>query len=427
MMRMLFGHPTNPFAKTQLAKCISASCEIFESVTRRYPKPDWEIDSTKIDGQHVPVRVEVVWERPFCKLVHFNRVLPRQQKSQPKILLLAPMSGHFATLLRDTVRAFLPHAEVYISDWADARFVPLAAGNFDLETYVDYLISMMAALGSDTHVVAVCQATVPTLVAIAQMETSNSPHVPRTMMLIGGPIDTRVSPTAVNKLAKERGLDWFRRNAIVEIPFGYPGSARRVYPGFLQIGAFLGMNAGRHVRAHQELFKDIVRGDDQSAEKRRQFYNEYFAFMDLTAEFYLQTLERVFVGHALPEGHITHRGSPVDLSTIRRVALFTIEGEHDDICGLGQTEAAHSLCTGIPQTKKMHHVQPGVGHYGIFSGTTFRQQILPRILEFITLHSNVAPIFHPRRSAMHNKWVRLPRNFAFGWRRAAAALLSLVT
>jgi poly(3-hydroxybutyrate) depolymerase len=297
------------------------------------------------------------------------------------------MSGHYATLLRGTVEAFLPNHDVYITEWVDARMVPVSEGRFDLDDYIDYVISMLHALNGGTHVVAVCQPSVPVLAAVARMESENDPHVPLTMTLMGGPIDTREHPTAVNKLAQERGIEWFRSHVITKVPFPHPGFMRDVYPGFLQLNGFMTMNLDRHIEAHRNLFRHLVSGDGDSATKHREFYDEYLAVMDLSAEYYLQTVETVFIRHALPLGTMTHRGKPVDLTKIKRVGLLTIEGEHDDISGVGQTEATHKLCTGIPDHMKAHYLQPGVGHYGVFNGSRFRSEIQPRISDFMLSHN----------------------------------------
>ncbi len=380
--KVLFQNPINPFAHTTLGKSIAAGCELFERVTRRYGKPDWGIDSTVIGGERVAVHPRVVWERPFCRLIHFERAVPARRR-QPRILLVAPMSGHYATLLRGTVEAFLPGHEVYITDWCDARMVPAADGRFDLDDYIDYLISILHFLGGDTHIIAVCQPSVPVLAAVSLMEARNDPYTPPSMVLMGGPIDTRRNPTAVNKLAEKKSIEWFRRNVITKVPFPHPGMMRDVYPGFLQITGFMTMNLDRHFDAHKELFLHLVADDGDSAQKHREFYDEYLAVMDLTAEFYLQTVETVFIQHALPNGNMRHRGELVDPSKIRNVALFTIEGENDDITGGGQTEAAQDLCSGIPSERKQHYVQPKVGHYGVFNGSRFRAEIQPRIADFI--------------------------------------------
>jgi poly(3-hydroxybutyrate) depolymerase len=345
------------------------------------------------------VHPEIVWERPFCNLVHFERGLSDNYRTHPKLLIVAPMSGHYATLLRGTVEALLPRHDVYITDWVDARMVPLAGGTFDLDDYIDYLISILHYLGGDTHVIAVCQPSVPVLAAVSLMEARNDPYSPSSMVLMGGPIDTRVKPTVVNTLAEQRGTDWFRRNVITKVPFPNPGTMRDVYPGFLQISGFMTMNLDRHLGAHHDMFRHLVRGDGDSAQRHREFYDEYLAVMDLAAEFYLQTVDTVFVKHALPKGEMMHRDTPVDPSCIRHTALLTIEGENDDISGVGQTEAAHRLCVNIPAEKKAHYLQLGVGHYGVFNGSRFRAEIVPRIADFIASNDMRAPRRAFRRAA----------------------------
>src|SRR5579871_1362189 len=382
--RLFFKNPINPLSYTTYGKSIAAACELFERSTRRYGRPEWRIDSTMVGGERVPVRVSTVWERPFCKLLHFERTFEHSpRRPQPKLLIVAPMSGHFATLLRGTVEAFLPNHDVYITEWVDARMVPIAAGPFDLDDYIDYVISILHALGGETNIVAVCQPSVPVLAAVALMEADNDPYVPPTMTLMGGPIDTRINPTAVNELAEKRGIDWFRTHVITKVPFPNPGFMRDVYPGFLQLNGFVSMNLDRHIEAHKQLFLNLVRGDGDSAQKHKEFYDEYLAVMDLAAEFYLQTVDTVFVRHALPLGEMTHRGAPVDPARIRRVALLTVEGENDDISGVGQTEAAHRLCVNIPADRKTHYLIDGVGHYGVFNGSRFRAEIAPRIADFV--------------------------------------------
>ncbi len=382
-MHLAFRNPANPLTYTPFGRSMAASCELFERTTRRYGKPVFDLPETTINGVKVAVEERVVWERPFCKLVYFDRRIERRRKPQPKVLLVAPMSGHYATLLRGTVEAFLPGHEVYITDWVDARLVPMSAGRFDLDDYIDYVIGMLQTLGPDTHVMAVCQPSVPVLAAIARMEAEGDPCAPRSMTLMGGPIDTRRSPTEVNKLAMDRGIDWFKANCITRVPFPHPGCFREVYPGFLQLSGFMAMNLDRHVTAHYDMFKHLIRGDGDSAEKHRDFYDEYLAVMDLTAEFYLQTVETVFVEHALPKGTMMHRDKPVDLTAIRRVALMTVEGENDDISGVGQTQAAHDLCVNIPDHMRVHYLQKAVGHYGVFNGSRFRSEIAPRISDFM--------------------------------------------
>jgi poly(3-hydroxybutyrate) depolymerase len=382
--RLFFKNPANPFAHTTYGKSIAAAAEVFERSTRRYRKPEWGIDHVTIGAEQVPVHISTAWERPFCKLLHFERVFARApRRPQPKLLIVAPMSGHYATLLRGTVETFLPNHDVYVTEWSDARMVPVADGRFDLDDYVDYIISMLHALGGDVHVVAVCQPSVPVMAAVSLMEADQDPYVPHTMVLMGGPIDTRINSNAVNKLAENRGIDWFRNHVITKVPFPHPGFMRDVYPGFLQLHGFMSMNLDRHIEAHRNLFTHLVKGDGDSAQKHREFYDEYLAVMDLSAEFYLQTVETVFIRHALPKGEMTHRGRRIDPSQIKRVALLTVEGEHDDISAVGQTEAAHVLCSNIPAEDKAHYMQPGVGHYGVFNGSRFRAEIAPRISDFV--------------------------------------------
>ncbi|MBN9438365.1 polyhydroxyalkanoate depolymerase [Bosea sp. (in: a-proteobacteria)] len=382
-MHLAFKNPANPLTYTPFGRSVAASCELFERTTRRYGKPAFGLAETTVGGVRVAVEERVVWQRPFCNLVYFDRQIGQRRKPQPKVLMVAPMSGHYATLLRGTVEAFLPDHEVYITDWVDARLVPMAAGRFDLDDYIDYVIAMLQKLGPDTHVMAVCQPSVPVLAAIARMEAEGDPNAPRSMTLMGGPIDTRRSPTAVNDLAMERGTDWFRRNCITRVPFPHLGAFREVYPGFLQLSGFMAMNFDRHLTAHYDMYKHLVAGDGDSAEKHRDFYDEYLAVMDLTAEFYLETVDKVFVQHALPKGELMHRDKPVDLTAVRRVALMTVEGEKDDISGVGQTKAAHDLCVNIPDDLRAEYLQMGVGHYGVFNGSRFRSEIAPRISDFM--------------------------------------------
>lgn len=386
-MRIFYANPMNPVSYTQFARTVSAGLELFERVTRRYGKPEFGLVDTVVDGRAVAVTDEIVWRKPFCNLVHFRRDLPAERPKDQKILIVAPMSGHYATLLRGTVEALLPHAEVYITDWIDARMVPLTDGRFDLDDYIDYVIEMLHAIGPGAHVVGVCQPSVPVLGAVAVMEVQNDPMVPASMTLMGGPIDTRINPTAVNKLAEEHPLEWFRDNVVMNVPWPHPGFLRRVYPGFLQLSGFMSMNLDRHLMAHKEFFQHLVKNDGESAEKHREFYDEYLAVMDLTEEFYLQTVDTVFIKHSLPKGEMMHRSIPVDTSAIRNVALLTVEGENDDISGLGQTKAAQTICTNIPEDMRMHYMQPDVGHYGVFNGSRFRREIAPRILAFTQRHA----------------------------------------
>ena len=374
----------NPFAATPMGRNVAASLEMFERGTRRYGKPSFGIVDAVVGGEVVPVTERQVLTKPFCNVLHFRK---STATTQPKLLIVAPLSGHYATLLRGTVESMLSHYDVYITDWIDARTVPTSKGNFDLDDYIDYVIEMLQHLGPGTSVMAVCQPSVPVLAAVALMNEAKDPCSPKAMVLMGGAIDPRLNPTAVDRLAAERGSAWFRRNAVMKVPPPHAGAGREVYPGFLQLGGFLSMNLDRHVEAHRELFWHLVEGDGDSAEKHRDFYDEYMSVMDLTAEFYLQTVDKVFVNHDLPRGTFTNRGRKVDPSRITATALMTVEGERDDISGVGQTEAAHGLCSSLPPEKKLHYLQMGVGHYGVFNGSRFRQEIVPRIVQFVTANA----------------------------------------
>jgi poly(3-hydroxybutyrate) depolymerase len=324
-----------------------------------------------------------VWQTPFCKLINFAKDVPAKARPQTKLLMVAPMSGHFATLLRGTVEEMLPHYDVYVTDWVDARDVPVNAGSFDLDDYADAVIAMLHHLKTRAHVVAVCQPSVPVIAAVSLMSAADDPLVPLSMVLMGGPVDTRRNPTAVNKLAEEKGADWFRQNMIMKVTGPHAGVGRDVYAGFMQLTGFLSMNMGRHLKAHRELYHAKVDGDEADNDKHETFYDEYMAVMDLTAEFYLQTIDRVFINHDLPNGTYLHRGENIDPARISKTALLTIEGERDDISGVGQSEAAHDLCPNIPAAKKLHHLQMGVGHYGVFSGSRFRSEVAPLIVNFL--------------------------------------------
>jgi poly(3-hydroxybutyrate) depolymerase len=382
-----FKNPLNPISHTTFGRSMAASAELFERMTRRYGKPAFGLDMTVVAGKETPVVEEAIWERPFCRLLRFQRIFEGRPPRQSKLLIVAPMSGHYATLLRGTVEAFLPTHDVYITDWADARTVPVSDGPFDLDTYIEYLTDILRRLskeqdGAPLHTLGVCQASVPLLCAIAAMEAHDDPDSPESMVLMGGPVDPRVNPTAVNRLAEQRGIEWFRNHCIHTVPFPHNGMGRRVYPGFLQLSGFMAMNIERHVSAHLEMFNHLVEGDGDSAEKHRDFYDEYLAVMDLAAEFYLQTVEKVFIRHEVPLGLLRHNGETINLRAIRRTSLLTVEGEKDDISGVGQTFAAQELCAGIPSARKAHHLQEGVGHYGVFNGSRFRKEIAPRIVEF---------------------------------------------
>jgi poly(3-hydroxybutyrate) depolymerase len=382
--RLLFRNPLNPAYHTPLGRSAAAALELFERTTRRYGRPAWRISATEVRGRKVAVRERVVLAKPFCNLIHFERDVSAWRRFRdPKVLIVAPMAGHFATLLRGTIRDLLPHYEIYVTDWHDARFVPRGEGPFDLDTYIDYILEFLRFFGGNVHVMAVCQPTVPVFAAVSLMEAAEDPAVPRSMILMAGPIDARESPTAVNRFAEGRTIEWFERNAITQVPWPYPGVMRLVYPGFLQLSGFMGMNLERHVSAHHDLFHNLIKGDGDSADKHREFYDEFLAVMDLTAEYYLQTIDAVFLAFKLPRGVMTHRNRLVDPSKIKRVGLMTVEGEKDDISGIGQTHAAQRLCTNLAEGFREHHLQPGVGHYGVFNGSRFRAEIAPKIRDFI--------------------------------------------
>ncbi len=381
--QIFWTHPRNPLSTTALGRTMAASMEIMERTTRRFRRPEFGITEAKIGNRKVAITETAIWSKAFCRLLHFKKSSSANGKTLPKLLMVAPMSGHFATLLRGTVEAMLPFADVYVTDWIDAREVPAAQGQFDLDDYIDYLFEMLAVLGPETHVMGVCQPSVPVLAAVALMSARKDPNLPQSMILMGGPIDTRRNPTVVNHYAVERGVDWFRGNSIVEVPFMHPGHGRLVYPGFMQLSGFVAMNLERHVDAHRELYWHLVEGNVAKASKQKEFYDEYLSVMDLTAEFYLQTVEQVFIKHALAVGGFVHRGTRVDPTAISRTALFTVEGERDDISGVGQTQAAHELCKNIPASLRGHHLQTGVGHFGVFNGSHFRRETVPKLVAFM--------------------------------------------
>jgi poly(3-hydroxybutyrate) depolymerase len=329
-----------------------------------------------VGNREMAVREEPAHTTPFGTLLHFKKDV---DMAQPRVLLVAPLSGHFATLLRATVKTLLPEHEVYITDWHNARDIPLLHGRFGFDDYIDHLIRFLDVIGPGAHVIAVCQPCVAALIALAVMAQGGHPATPRTMTLMAGPIDTRVSPTRVNELAKSKPIEWFEQHLLASVPLRYPGAFRRVYPGFVQLLAFMSMNLERHVNAHRDLYDNLVRGEHEKAEIIKTFYDEYFAVLDLTAEFYIETVRLVFQEHALPLGKLTFRGAPVEPRAIRRTMLLTIEGERDDICAAGQTLAAHDLCTGLRPYLKRHHMQPGVGHYGVFSGRKWEALIYPLV------------------------------------------------
>ncbi len=387
-VRDAWSTPGNPWADTQLGRTVFASSEFLATVTRRHGRPDWDIDSVNIDGTEVRVRQVVEWSTPWVKLVHFSRDMSDMRRAgrraiEPAVLIVAPLSGHFATLLRGTVRAFLQDHEVYVTDWANARDVPMLEGRFDFHDYVDHVRDMLRAMGPRPHVVAVCQPGPPVLAAASLMAEDGEDSRPGSMTFMGSPIDARLSPTAANLLAEERPFTWFQTSMIHTVPPPYPGVLRRVYPGFVQLYSFISMNLARHQDAHRRYFDDLVRGDGDSADKHVDFYDEYLSVLDLTEEFYLQTIEIVFQKHLLPKGELVHRDRPVRPEAITDIGLMTVEGEDDDISGIGQTQAAHGLCRNLPAELKQDYVQSAVGHYGVFNGRRFREEIYPRVRAFI--------------------------------------------
>jgi poly(3-hydroxybutyrate) depolymerase len=387
----MFSHPFNPVTYTGVGRTLYAACSVFDQLTQRYGKPRFDITETHLpNGQQVSVTEEVVWRSPWVELKHFRKSEAQDDffraHRQPPVLVVAPMSGHYATLLRGTVNALLPAHDVYITDWQDARHVPILHGRFGLAEYIDTLIAIMRGPLPRAHVVAVCQPGPPSLAATALLAEARDPAAPLTLTVMGSPIDARRSPTEPNRLAEARPLDWFRNNLISSVPWPYTGAFREVYPGFMQLAGFIDMNKARHVGAYWDYFNNLVEGDGDSAERHRTFYDEFLAVMDLTAEFYLQTIDAVFQRHLLAKGELRHRGQFVRPDAIRGTALFTVEGELDDISGIGQTQAAHDLTPGIRSSMKLDHVQKGVGHYGVFNGSRFRREIAPRIAGFIRAH-----------------------------------------
>ena len=384
----LLNNPANPFAYFGGGPILASALEVFAHASAPRGKPEFGLDVTEIDGEQVAVQEEIVLRKPFGQLKRFVR---EGVEGGPKLLIVAPMSGHFATLLRGTVQRMLPVADVYITDWRDARQVPLSDGRFDLDDYVDYVIEFLATIGSEgdarPHVLAVCQPSVPVYAAVALMNADKHPNTPRTLTLMGGPIDTREAPTAVNTLATERPHSWFKQNVIATVPGTYPGAGRTVYPGFLQLAGFMTMNLGNHMNSHWEMFKHLVKGDDESADATMRFYDEYRSVCDMTSEFYLQTIDVVFQSHALPKGEMMHRGRRVDPAAITDTALLAIEGEKDDISGLGQTKAALTIATKLPAKMKKYHMAEDVGHYGIFNGSKWRNRIAPVLEAWIATHS----------------------------------------
>ncbi|MBI1262892.1 MAG: polyhydroxyalkanoate depolymerase [Rhizobiales bacterium] len=359
---------------------VSASLEMLSRATLTHSRPSYEIDSVMVDGEEVPVVEEATLVTPFCTLLRFAK---ETDVPQPRVLVVAPLSGHFATLLRNTVEVLLPDHDVYITDWHNAREVPVEAGRFGFDEYIDHVILFLETLGEGAHLLAVCQPCAHAFAAVAAMAASDNPYQPASMTLMAGPIDTRINPTTVNELATTHSIEWFEKNLIATVPYGFKGGGRRVYPGFVQLTAFMSMNPKRHFDTHVDLYGNLATGNDDKANSTKKFYDEYFAVLDLTAEFYLETVNLVFQEHVLPKGKLTWHGEKIDPRAIKKTALFTVEGERDDICSVGQTLAAQDLCTSIRPYKKRHHLQPGVGHYGVFSGSKWANQIYPIVRNVI--------------------------------------------
>ena len=382
-------NPVNPFSYSSMGPVVASALDVFAHASAPRGKPAFGLATTRVDGKTVAVREEVVLAKPFGDLKRFRR---EGVEGGPRLLIVAPMSGHFATLLRGTVERMLPRHDVYITDWHDAKYVPLSAGRFDLDDYVDYLVEFLQVIGPERdgrrpHMLAVCQPSVPCYAAVALMSADGNPALPATLTMMGGPIDTREAPTKVNTMATERALSWFQNNVVATIPYGYPGAGRQVYPGFLQLAGFMTMNLGNHLTSHWEMFKHLVAGDGDSADATKDFYDEYRSVADMTAEFYLQTVDAVFQRHLLPKGELMHRGRPVDPAAITDVAILAIEGERDDISGIGQTKAALTIATALPDGKKHYHLAPEVGHYGIFNGRKWRERIAPVVENWIETHA----------------------------------------
>ncbi len=386
----LLSNPAMPFGYHGLGPVMASALDVFAHAAAPRGKPEFGIETVTVGRKSFPVTESIVLRRPFGNLLHFTHAgLPH---NAPKLLIVAPMSGHYATLLRGTVARMLEGCEVFITDWADAKLVPVDAGTFDLDDYIDYLIGFLEHIGPGTHVLAVCQPSVPAFAATAVMGAARHPCRPATLTMMGGPVDTREAPTSVNDVAVQRPLSWFRHNVIATVPLGYPGAGRRVYPGFLQLTGFLSMNLQSHMMSHYQMFMHLVTGDGESADASKRFYEEYRSVCDLTAEFYLQTIEHVFQRHSLPKGEFVHRGKPIDLGAITDTAILAIEGENDDISGIGQTRAALKLATGLDESRKHYLLAPDVGHYGIFNGSKWRTRIAPVVEEFITTHRAREPL-----------------------------------
>lgn len=383
--QVFYRNPLLPFNYTHAGKQAAAAAELLERMTREYHKPEFGITQTEINGKKVAVKQRTITDEPFCKLLHFQR---DTKVDAPKLLIVAPMSGHHATLLRGTVEAMLPFCDVYITDWKDARNVPVSAGKFDMEDYITYVMDFIRLLGPNVHLMAVCQPSVPVFAAAAIMNEDKDKMAPASMTLIGGPIDTREAPTKVNEAAKEHSLKWYESHLITRVPVNHPGFMRRVYPGFVQLMSFISLNLERHFDSHLQFFNHLVEGDGESAAQHKKFYDEYLSVCDLPAEFYLQSIDVVFQRHLLPKGEMTYFGRKVKPEAITKTALLCLEGELDDISGVGQTKAAIKLASNLAASKKKYHMEKAVGHYGIFNGRKFRQNVVPIIVDFMNDHNN---------------------------------------
>ncbi len=377
----LLSNPALPFGYSGAGPMMASALEVFAHASANYNKPAFGIESVTVDGTDHPVTEAIVLHRPFGNLLRFSH--PGLPAGAPRLLIVAPMSGHFATLLRGTVARMIERCEVYITDWADAKMVPREAGRFDLDDYIDHVIGFLEHIGPGTHMLAVCQPSVPALAATAILAADKHPCRPASLTMMGGPVDTREAPTSVNDLAMQRPLAWFQHTVIATVPLQYPGAGRRVYPGFLQLAGFMSMNLGNHMLSHWHMFKHLIAGDEDSADASKAFYDEYRAVCDLDADYYLQTIEHVFQKHSLPKGEFVHRGKRIDLGAIRDTAILAIEGERDDISGIGQTKAALTLATGLAEKRKRYLLAPEVGHYGIFNGSKWRDNIAPVVEDWI--------------------------------------------
>lgn len=405
--RYFHSHPLNPFRNLAFTRHLTAYCELFERLSAYYEKPAFGITDTNVDGMNVMVREEVVIAKPYMNLVRFRKdfklagLNKPDRPRQPRLLIVAPLSGHYATLLRNTVTRLLPELDIFITDWVNARNVPLSAGQMHLDDYVDDVIDSIEHCGPNTHILAICQPVVPVMMALGVMSSQTGSAMPATTTLIAGPIDTSINPSAVNDYASTHEFEWFENNVIFEVPPGFVGEGQLVYPGFMQLSGFLSLNMNDHITKHYRFYHDLVKNDGDSSEAHRLFYNEYLAVLDISAPFYLETIKRVFINNELASGTATYRGQPIAFEQITETALLTIEGEKDDICGLGQTEAAHRLCSNIPETMRKHHVEPLVGHYGAWNGRRFRENVAPMMIDFIRRFDQNTQQHSTHRSTQH--------------------------